>query len=160
LIVWSPSDVCPPEDAQHHEAAEPVLTGFAGPVWIPVEALGGVVVVALAVTPVGEWDGAVAQAAPQAEDAVAALAEALAGIGAGPGDSVVAQGGAVVERVVAALDEPVAAVAGRVEFRVQAGLAAEWVCCPVVLAWFAVDRGGCRGKRVSFEAGPAGVVQA
>jgi hypothetical protein len=54
FAVWSPSDVCPPEDAQYREAAEPVLTGAAGPVWIPVEALGGVVVEALAVTPVGE----------------------------------------------------------------------------------------------------------
>jgi hypothetical protein len=160
LIVWSPSDVCPPEDAQHHEAAEPVLTGFAGPVWIPVEALGGVVVVALAVTPVGEWDGAVAQAAPQAEDAVAALAEALAGIGAGPGDSVVAQGGAVVERVVAALDEPAAVAVGRVEFRVeQVGLAAERVCSPAELVSSAADRVESRVDLVLLQADQGGLVE-
>jgi hypothetical protein len=43
-----------PVDAQSHEAAEPVLTGAVEPVWIPVEALAGVAVGALAVTLVGE----------------------------------------------------------------------------------------------------------
>jgi hypothetical protein len=148
------------------------------PVWIPVEALDGVVVAALAVTPVGEWAEAEAgvtagtpvealveveePVAPQAVvgGAVAGLAEELAGTGAGPDGSAAVQDGAVVERVVAALDEPAAAV-GRVEFRVvQAGLAAEWVCSPAVLVWFAVDRDGCRGEPVSSEVGPAGAVQA
>jgi hypothetical protein len=125
-------------DAQHREAAEPVLTGAAGLVWIPVEALGAVVVVALAVTPVGEWAEAEAGvvraetpveglagveepvapvAVAVAVGAVAGLAEELAGTGAGPDDS--------------------AAAVGRVEFRVvQAGLG------------------------VSFEVGPAEAVLA
>jgi hypothetical protein len=70
------------------------------------------------------------------------LAVAQAGTEVGLDGSAAAQGEAVVERVVAAPDEPAAAAVGQVEFRAaQAGLAVEWVCSPVVLVWFAVDRG-------------------
>ena len=136
FAVWCPSDVYPPEDAQHREAAEPVLTGAVGLVWIPVEALGGVVVVARAVTLVGEWAEAEAgvtagtpveglagveePVAPQAV-AVAAVAELVAVwvVASAEPDEPAAE----VERVAAALDEP---VVGQVEFRVVlAGLAAE-----------------------------------
>jgi hypothetical protein len=178
LVKRLVSEVSPAVNAQHREAAEPVLTGAAELVSIPVEALGAVVVVALAVTPVGEWAEAEAgvtaetpveglagvevPVAPQAVvvGAVAGLAEELAGTGAGPDGSAAAQDGAVVGRDVAAPDESAAAV-GRVEFQVvQAGLAAEWVCSPAVLVWFAADRDGYRGEPVSFEVGLAEAVLA
>jgi hypothetical protein len=174
LVKRLVSEVSPAEDAQHREAAEPVLTGAAGLVWIPVEALGGAAVAALGVIPVGEW--AEAEAGVTAETpvaglagveepvahqavvvgAVAGLAEELAGTGAGPDGSAAAPDGAVVERDVAA-----AAAVGRVEFlAVQVGLAAEWVCSPAVLVWFAADRDGYRGEPVSFEVGLAEAVLA
>jgi hypothetical protein len=150
------------------------LTGAAGLVWIPVEASGAVVVVALAVTPVGEWaeaeagvtaetpveglGGVEVPVAPQAVvvGAVAGLAEELAGTGAGPDGSAAAPDGAVVERDVAA-----AAAVGRAEFlAVQVGLAAEWICSPVEPGGSEADRDGYQDEPVSSGVGPAGAVLA